>query len=194
MKIVIFNFMLLLFFISGLFSQNERKICFSIEEALKTPEQVSELHLYDNYQNKSLPKEIRRLVNLEVLNIQSNPLETLPPEIGQLKKLKAIYVSETKLKGLPKEIGELKNLEILNLSMNAIITLPAEIGRLENLTTLYIAEKISAIPDEIKNCKKLKKIDVYGTDLSIAEQEKLTRFFPDIEELNLPDVLEGQGR
>jgi small GTP-binding protein len=41
---------------------------------------------------------------------------------------------------LPAEIGKLKNLTMLDLTENQLKTLPAEIGKLTSLTTLYLSE------------------------------------------------------
>lgn len=42
----------------------------------------------------------------------------LPAEIGQLKKLEVLDVSNNQLTGLPYELGNLTNLKTLNLSGN----------------------------------------------------------------------------
>lgn len=66
----------------------------------------------------SLPGEIRKLTNLEVLDASDNSMTGVPAEIGQLMKLRTINFANNKLSGLPMEIGNLKNLETLDLRGN----------------------------------------------------------------------------
>jgi Leucine-rich repeat (LRR) protein len=63
----------------------------------------------------SLKAEIRKLSDLEVLDISNNDFTGLPAEIGQLSKLKTLNVSNNPITGLPREIGQLQNLELFNL-------------------------------------------------------------------------------
>jgi Leucine-rich repeat (LRR) protein len=66
----------------------------------------------------SLPPEIGELSNLKILDLSSSNLKQLPPQIGQLKKLERIILQFNNLTTLPKEIAELKNLEYLDLEGN----------------------------------------------------------------------------
>jgi len=50
--------------------QDYSKIFHSIEEALKSPENVVELHLYESYNDKTLPDEIKNCKNLQSINLQ----------------------------------------------------------------------------------------------------------------------------
>lgn len=64
----------------------------------------------------SLRAEIRKLSDLEVLDISNNNFTDLPAEVGQLYKLKVLNVSHNPLTGLPREIGQLQNLEVFDVS------------------------------------------------------------------------------
>jgi hypothetical protein len=66
--------------------------------------------------NGSLKAEIRKLTNLEMLDVSNNSFTGLPAEIGQLSRLKILNLSSNPLTGLPHEIGQLKNLEVLDVS------------------------------------------------------------------------------
>lgn len=63
-----------------------------------------------------LRAEIRKLSDLEVLDISRNDFTGLPAEIGQLSKLKILNISHNPLTGLPREIGQLQNLEVLDVT------------------------------------------------------------------------------
>ena len=56
--------------------------------------------------------------NIIKLNLISNNIKELPPEIGQLTNLKSLDLSNNVLKELPPEIGQLKNLQNLDLFNN----------------------------------------------------------------------------
>lgn len=66
----------------------------------------------------SLPAEIRKLTNLEVMNASNNNMTGIPAEIGQLSKLKVANFSNNDISGLPLEIGNLSSLETLDLRGN----------------------------------------------------------------------------
>jgi hypothetical protein len=64
----------------------------------------------------ALKAEIRKLSDVEVLDISNNEFTGLPAEIGQLSKLKTLNISNNPLTGLPREIGQLQSLELFDLS------------------------------------------------------------------------------
>jgi small GTP-binding protein len=51
----------------------------------------------------------------------------LPPEISELKNLKALFIYNNQLTSLPSEISKLKNLKILDMRDNQLTSLPPEI-------------------------------------------------------------------
>ncbi len=146
----------------------------SIEVALKKPLEVYKLQLTIKNQ-VTTPKEISQFVNLTNLVIydSTNTLNSLSPEIWQLKNLKDLSLSRCgNLTFLPKEIGQLKKLEILSLDdCNSLISLPKEIGQLKKLKSLYLySDAIMTIPDEIKNLKNLKGLGC-SEDLLISSKQ-----------------------
>lgn len=76
--------------------------------------------------------------HLKYFNFQlhNNLLEELPPEIGSLRKLRIINLSDNKLNNLPHQFYMLEELCELYLKSNLISTLEAEIGNLIMLTHL----------------------------------------------------------
>ena len=55
-------------------------------------------------------------------------LQRLPPNIGNLKKLRVLDLEENKLEQLPTEIGFLKDLTRLVVQSNQLTSLPRAIG------------------------------------------------------------------
>jgi internalin A len=88
--------------------------------------------------------------------LYDNQLNSLPPEIGQLTKLRDLYLHNNQLTSLPSEIGLLTNLQELNLYNNQLRQLPVEMGDLANLSCegcylrLYNNPLISPPPEVVE--------------------------------------------
>jgi len=86
----------------------------SIEEALKTPDQVYKLDLYFQ-ELTSLPDEVGQFVNLKVLELSGNSLTSLPETFGQLEKLEWLSLKGNDISKLPESFKNLTNLKELSL-------------------------------------------------------------------------------
>ena len=103
----------------------------------------------------------------EDLIIQGYPLETLPPEIGNLRHLKCIRVTNAGLRSIPTSIGELKKLEVLDLSDNKLTSVPPEIGKLQKLTDLDLSyNNLTSLPKELARLRNLQAINLFSNNLS----------------------------
>jgi Leucine-rich repeat (LRR) protein len=118
----------------------------------------------------TIPNEIFKLINLQVLFLQNNKITTipaglrvktnsfnlLPNEIGKLINLKKLFLGFNTLTTIPAEIGNLVNLKALNLCENKLTILPNEIGNLINLEELYIeCNDLITIPITITNIREV---------------------------------------
>ena len=148
-----------------------------LPETLTRMTQLSYLDISDP-DLKTIPQQLFTLVHLETLNIKAGITE-IPMQIGQLKKLTSLGLSENKLRWLPESLGELSQLkslglnqnqldhlpkslaklnklEFLLLSTNQLVEIPPWIGSLTALKRLYItANPIQAVANEIDSCKLL---------------------------------------
>jgi len=109
--------------------------------------------------------------NVTTLLLGSNQLNgSIPPEIGNLSKLKNLYLYNGQLTGsIPHEIGQLTALGILNLSSNQLIgPIPPEIGDLTALRTLLLQDNqlSGTIPSEIGNLTTLANLLLYDNQLN----------------------------
>lgn len=103
-----------------------------------------------------LTENIGKLKKLEVLDISNNQFKFLPETIGGLHALIKLSAENCNLVELPKMIKNLKHLEILKLSNNRLHELPEEIGDLESLKELYLSgNALTKIPESIQNLKNL---------------------------------------
>lgn len=82
-----------------------------------------------------------KMTNLISLRLDYNLLEgALIGEIRQMSKLETIDTSYIQMTGVPAEIGQLKNLRSLNLSNNLIMNLPNELANIKaNLKDLDLS-------------------------------------------------------
>jgi Leucine-rich repeat (LRR) protein len=112
----------------------------------------------------AFPVAICKIVRLNVINLVSHEIPSIPSQIGNLKELTVLNMPNNKLKSLPKEIGQLTNLRILNLSKNQLTKLPDELGNCKNLKTLNICEnnisqfEIDKIQALLPNCNIIVKM------------------------------------
>jgi internalin A len=108
---------------------------------------------------KFLPPNIGKLKNLIDLNLSDNKLSKLPSEIGQLKNLVSLYLIENELSTLPSEIRQLTQLTVLCLIRNRFFTLPSEIGDLSNLKELDLyGNSLRSLPVEIWKLNNLETL------------------------------------
>mgnify|MGYP002480502086 CR=1 FL=1 len=98
------------------------------------PEKIN-IHDFGGNSKTTLPKELGKLRNLQVLDLRNNnlSLSTIPSEIGQLVSLRKLLLANNKLLSLPPEIKTMKDLIELDVSNNALTALPEEIGDLVTL-------------------------------------------------------------
>ena len=114
---------------------------------------VTELDLSNNLL-PGLPQSVARFQTLRRLNLSSNQIRELPPEICQLTGLEALEVKHNLMKGLPNKFGRLKALKTLNLSSNQFDQFPGQLCELEELRELRIgANFISHLPPSIGKLK-----------------------------------------
>lgn len=107
------------------------------------------------------------------LDLRDLGLTKLPPEIGQLTKLRTLLLGKTnweskgnKLTNLPFELFQLTSLKILSLWGNPLMFIPHEIGQLVNLTVLYLwGNQLTSLPPEICQLARLEELYLGNNEL-----------------------------
>ncbi|PHS31843.1 MAG: hypothetical protein COA95_04980 [Methylophaga sp.] len=176
---------------------------FAFAEALQVDPKIVQ-HLYVKKNEITVfPKEILTFKNLIHLsfseihpfnNEEKHLLITeIPEEIGDLNKLKGLYIQNTNITSFPESIGKLTKLEHLNLSGNKLEKLPKNLLKLPNLELCWVSgNNIKEIESDI-NVPKLRSIDLSSNKLktlpkSLALQVALDSIHLDENPLeNLPD-------
>ena len=91
--------------------------------------------------------------------MSGNKLTELPAEIGDLRELRGLSVSNNQLVGLPTSIHRLTKLTVLYLDVNKLTELPAEISDLRELRVLELSHNPLTV-DAIRRALKLRENEV----------------------------------
>jgi Leucine-rich repeat (LRR) protein len=143
-----------------------------------------------------LPEEIGKLKNLTTLNLSNNRISKTLDAIAEFKNLTTLNLSGNKISEIPDVISESKNLTYLYLNGNQISEIPDLISELKNLTYLYLnGNQISKIPSAIAGLKNLRRLYLSGNKISeipdaIAELKNLTYLYLNGNQMSeIPDVI-----
>jgi photosystem II stability/assembly factor-like uncharacterized protein len=131
----------------------------SITEALAHASTVTSVWA-DKQNLTTLPSSIETLTKVKTMMLRNNNLESLPKEIGRMFNLEVLNLfNNPKLTSIPKEIAQLQKLEELSLSMTGITDLPSEIESMKSLKLLDLSgtsisyKRILELTDALPNCK-----------------------------------------
>ena len=132
---------------------------------------VTELNLYSNNLNGSIPPELGNLSNLTQVILFQNKLNgNIPPELGNLSNLWYLALDLNELSGsIPPELGNMSRLRALRLNENQLSgSIPPELGNLSHLDTLDLwANQLSgSIPPELGNLGSLEDLLLFSNQLS----------------------------
>jgi hypothetical protein len=159
-----------------------------LQRAQINPDSICELDLNYLYLTE-MPRELRKLRNLEVLYLNENEISQIDTTIiDLLQSLKELHLYGDKIKELPFALSRLKNLEVLDLTANPLSQLPNSLFELKNLRTLELgATEIDQIPKYIVNLQRLEKLDIGNTNTNTIPSEIFE--LPRLTHLELPDSL-----
>lgn len=145
---------------------------------------------------RELPAEIYRLADtLEILDLGSNELATLPDDLPRLHRLRILFCSNNRFTRLPEVLGRCKRLEMVGFKTNQIGEVPAAALPPQLRWLILTDNRIEALPDAIGNCARLQKLALAGNQLrelpaSLARCKELELLRISANQLNaLPDWL-----
>ena len=131
---------------------------------------VTQLNLYYNQLNGSIPTSLGNLSNLQWLHLYGNQLTgSIPPTLGNLLNLQSLFLFNNQLSGsIPAELGNLSDLQYLYLDGNQLTgNLPSTLGNLLDLEILdlFNNQLTGRIPLSFIKLTKLTHFTTYGTML-----------------------------
>ncbi|MDX2306228.1 MAG: leucine-rich repeat domain-containing protein [Microscillaceae bacterium] len=120
----------------------------NIPESFFSLPNLKNLFIYGNKLNQ-IPSRITELANLQTLRLGGgftflsggNRIRKLPDNIGQLNRLKELYLPDNRLRRLPDSFQELDSLRWLDLSNNRFERLPTVLEGLEGLEYLTLWDR-----------------------------------------------------
>lgn len=136
----------------------------------------------DKYGLESIPKEIGKLKKVKELDIFNDSIEgwTVYPPLSAMDQ----RIDKPPFRTIPSELLELNGLEKLTLYGLDIQTLPEDLNRLENLKYLDLSMNKLTISKEIPKLKKLEKLqylELFGNRINMLEIENWRKENPSIE-------------
>ncbi|OCX52149.1 protein kinase [Mucilaginibacter sp. PPCGB 2223] len=118
------------------------------------------------------PREIFELAaTLEILDLSRNQLNSLPGDLGRLKRLKILFCSENLFTKLPEVLADLPSLDIVGFKSNLISEIPARALNPNIRWLILTNNRIEEIPAEIGNCHRMQKLMLAGNRLTSLPEE-----------------------
>ena len=112
------------------------------------------------------PLELLQLKDsLEVLDLSNNQLRSLPDELSQFTRLKALFCFKNNFETVPEVVARCPSLTILGFKSNQIHTLPAAVLSPRLRWLILTDNYITQVPAEIGQCQHLQKLMLAGNQL-----------------------------
>ncbi|XP_063402877.1 leucine-rich repeat-containing protein 40-like [Mytilus trossulus] len=113
--------------------------------------------ILDTNEMQTLATEVTLLVSLERLALSNNHLSSLPNGFKNLTNLKSLHLSNNEFEEFPLELCDLENLEFLDMCDNMLEELPHQISNMKNLHTLLLCfNRLRTLPDSICQMTELR--------------------------------------
>jgi Leucine-rich repeat (LRR) protein len=128
-----------------------------LEALPELPPSLKQLNLSSNFLSH-LPKSLfsPRLVKLEKLDLSSNHLAVLPPEVKHLVNLQELYLDSNAIISLPDEFGAMRKLKVLSLKEN----------QLRVTSTLFSDKNPQPLPKSLFTDTVLIDLNLHGNQMT----------------------------
>jgi Leucine-rich repeat (LRR) protein len=115
------------------------------------------------------------LANLPHLRqLQINVYGSIPNDLSKLTALESLHIEgEADFETLPTDIGNLKKLNYIYLQSKKPIVLPLQFSDLTALEFLHVRSKTWKLPDNFYKLSHLKHLDLYNCDITVFPSEMI---------------------
>lgn len=122
---------------------------YSLAEAMKDPERVTGLFIYEH---DVFPKEVLELVNLRRMGVVNCKFMAFPEAVSSLKKVESIEFAE--MEYVPQQISKFPNIKVIMLPNATLLNIPEELKDMKELSYLAFRYQDSVIfPTELRQIK-----------------------------------------
>jgi len=113
-----------------------------------------------------LPEWIGNLTKLRWLYLGNNKLTSLPDSLRKLTCLRELKIQRNSLTIVPEWIGNFTQLEYLDLNENQLTVLPESLGQLTKLQTLHLYHnELTMLPESLGRLSQLQVLSFHGNKL-----------------------------
>ena len=146
-------------------NHNQGDVLTNLEEKINY-QQITKATL--QFQNlRKFPLPLLKCTNIEEIDLSHNQISEIPDEIGQLKKLRRLYLNDNQIQKLPENVyTQLPDLEVLYLqNNNKNFVLSSNISQLTKLQQLQVS-KLQALPETVWQLKQLQTLRIWNAHLT----------------------------
>ena len=109
--------------------------------------------------------EFGKMGHLEVLEMDGNNLETIPPSVGDLRALRELNISNNSIRNIPNTIKNVFSIERIDASSNHISSLP-NLSTLQLLRDLQLkGNQLYELPESLPNLVSLTRLDIHNNHI-----------------------------
>lgn len=149
---------------------------------------IRELKLAENDLQGDLPASLCNLLELEVLDVQSNKITDIPGELGHLTHLRSINITDNQLKAIPMELFESPSLIELQASKNRLE------GTLFSIVAITQLQELNVANNSIISLCDSESIDLPAIKSLILSTNRLTSLPKVSGWTNLTTLLVGENK
>eukprot|EP01116_Phalansterium_solitarium_P024036 TRINITY_DN8681_c0_g1_i2.p1 TRINITY_DN8681_c0_g1~~TRINITY_DN8681_c0_g1_i2.p1 ORF type:complete len:660 (+),score=227.83 TRINITY_DN8681_c0_g1_i2:158-2137(+) len=120
-----------------------RKVDLNFNQLRQLPEEVSRLSALEAFTarfNKLMRFPLFMAESLVYLDLWSNMLSTVPPEIGRLRSLRVLVLCCNEITTVSKEISHCVNLKKIDLGFNLLPDIPDELAHIKTLEEVVLTD------------------------------------------------------